>query len=392
MKKLISILLCCVLIITSSACQKAEVPLTATELLELGEKFLLELDYEQALVQFLKVIEIEPMNARAYLAAAEVYINIGDVDKAIAVLVQGADVVDDSGIAARLERLTVTESFEPEVKPEPRFRQDPKTVQGYVPELEPEPVLQEIIIESLPKTDYLIGEPLDLTDLVLKAIYDNGGEFEIEDYTTEPSTGDILTADNANVLITYINNTVVEKAEFELTVVVPSLPKTTHSSANINVNALESKINAMLLKPLVAEPSSDIYRELDKVIKPEMSNYQKLRTAFTWTTDYIAGFGPYGLTCFDSSFLLRDVIEYVGLRAVQLAGDTRSSNGGWTGHIWVGVEIDGQMYCFDADLPKYGVSVDRCFGISSSEALIYRNISIFNEWDDEFRANYYQAP
>ncbi len=37
------------------------------ELLSLGEKYLSELDYEQALVQFLKVIEIEPMNERAYL-------------------------------------------------------------------------------------------------------------------------------------------------------------------------------------------------------------------------------------------------------------------------------------------------------------------------------------
>ena len=153
MKKLISILLCCVLIITATACQKPDVPLTAAELLDLGEKYLLDLNYEQALVQFLKVIEVEPMNARAYLAAAEVYINIGDVDKAIAVLVQGASVVDDSGITARLEGLTVTEDVEPEIKPEPRFRQDPntiqmqeprfrqdpKTVQGYVPEPTPEP-------------------------------------------------------------------------------------------------------------------------------------------------------------------------------------------------------------------------------------------------------------
>ncbi len=47
---------------------------TPSELLSLGEKYLSELDYEQALVQFLKVVEIEPMNERAYLGAAEAYI------------------------------------------------------------------------------------------------------------------------------------------------------------------------------------------------------------------------------------------------------------------------------------------------------------------------------
>ena len=91
MKRLVSILLCCVLIITATACQKPEVPLTAAELLDLGEKYLLELDYEQALVQFLKVIEVEPMNARAYLAAAEAYLAMGDEEKAIAILQQGLE-------------------------------------------------------------------------------------------------------------------------------------------------------------------------------------------------------------------------------------------------------------------------------------------------------------
>ena len=111
MKKLVSILLCCVLIITAAACQKPEVPPDAAELLDLGEKFLLELDYEQALVQFLKVIEVEPMNARAYLAAAEVYLAMGDEDKAIVILQQGLEATQNEEIVAMLAGLLEPNDF-----------------------------------------------------------------------------------------------------------------------------------------------------------------------------------------------------------------------------------------------------------------------------------------
>ena len=77
MKKLISILLCCVLLFGMAACKKPAPTQAANELLSLGEKYLLELDYEQALVQFLKVIEIEPMNARAITGAVSSYVGRG---------------------------------------------------------------------------------------------------------------------------------------------------------------------------------------------------------------------------------------------------------------------------------------------------------------------------
>ena len=43
--------------------QNAETP---ERLISLGDRFLLEQSYEQALVQFMRVIEIEPMNPRGY--------------------------------------------------------------------------------------------------------------------------------------------------------------------------------------------------------------------------------------------------------------------------------------------------------------------------------------
>jgi tetratricopeptide (TPR) repeat protein len=97
--------------------------LPPAELLRLGEKYLTELNYEQALVQFLTVIEIEPMNERAYIGAAEAYIGLGQEDKAIAVLERGIAVLPDSaGVIAMLDGLRMGNfdiEKEPEVENEP---------------------------------------------------------------------------------------------------------------------------------------------------------------------------------------------------------------------------------------------------------------------------------
>ena len=82
---------------------------SVSELLSLGEKYLLELNYEQAIVMFTRVIEIEPMNPRGYIGVAQAYIGIGDEDKAIAVLEQGLDKIDSTDIAAMLESLKASE-------------------------------------------------------------------------------------------------------------------------------------------------------------------------------------------------------------------------------------------------------------------------------------------
>jgi len=58
--------------------QESVRPLTASELITLGEKFLLELDYEQAIVHLLACIEIEPKNEDAYILLADAYIQAGD--------------------------------------------------------------------------------------------------------------------------------------------------------------------------------------------------------------------------------------------------------------------------------------------------------------------------
>ncbi|CDX04945.1 Prokaryotic membrane lipoprotein lipid attachment site profile [Desulfitobacterium hafniense] len=77
------------------SCAKSEKALTATELLDLGEKYLLEMNYEQAVVQFTKLIEIEPKNPRGYTGLAEAYLGLGDIDKIIAILEQGLEQLPD---------------------------------------------------------------------------------------------------------------------------------------------------------------------------------------------------------------------------------------------------------------------------------------------------------
>ena len=62
---------------------------SVAELLSLGEKYLLELDYEQAVVCFTRVIEIEPMNPRGYTGAADAYVGLGRSADAIAILEKG---------------------------------------------------------------------------------------------------------------------------------------------------------------------------------------------------------------------------------------------------------------------------------------------------------------
>jgi tetratricopeptide (TPR) repeat protein len=124
-------------------------------LLSLGEKYLSELDYEQALVQFLKIIEIEPMNERAYLDAAESYIGLGQTDEAIAILEQGIEATGSEEMHTLL--LELTESEEPT-----------EPMEESQPEDEPEP--------SIPVSeDYM---PADIAALFEQA----AAAFQQEDY------------------------------------------------------------------------------------------------------------------------------------------------------------------------------------------------------------------
>ncbi|MCD7785508.1 MAG: tetratricopeptide repeat protein [Oscillospiraceae bacterium] len=95
MKKLLSLILVAMITMTIlTSCGAADRAFVSSYL-NLGEKYLTDLNYEQALVCFNKVIEVEPKNERAYLASAEAYVAMGDIDSAIEILEQGIETVDD---------------------------------------------------------------------------------------------------------------------------------------------------------------------------------------------------------------------------------------------------------------------------------------------------------
>lgn len=75
------------------------------EHLELGNSYLNELEYEQAIIELRAAIEIEPNNSEAYLALSEVYVAMGDYENAIAVLQEGYAATGDEEIKKESDRL-----------------------------------------------------------------------------------------------------------------------------------------------------------------------------------------------------------------------------------------------------------------------------------------------
>jgi len=76
-KRFTAILCAIVLVITSVAGCGQTSAIQAAELISLGEKFLLEPDYEQAIVSFLQAIALDPMNPRGQTGASDAYAGRG---------------------------------------------------------------------------------------------------------------------------------------------------------------------------------------------------------------------------------------------------------------------------------------------------------------------------
>ena len=78
--------------------------------LDLGHKYLVELSYDKAVLEFTDAIEIDPMNADSYLGLADAYIGQGDTDKAVEVLEKGFDKTGDERIKEKLDELGIDEN------------------------------------------------------------------------------------------------------------------------------------------------------------------------------------------------------------------------------------------------------------------------------------------
>lgn len=66
------------------------------DLLDMGEKYLLEGNYEKAVLLFLKVIKLDPLNPRGYTGSVEAYLALGETEKALAILTKGAEALPEN--------------------------------------------------------------------------------------------------------------------------------------------------------------------------------------------------------------------------------------------------------------------------------------------------------
>ncbi len=73
----------------------SSISVSTSDMLQLADRYLKEMNYEQAIIEFQKILEIEPKNVDAYIGLAEAYVALGDNDRAIEVLEQGRRNVDN---------------------------------------------------------------------------------------------------------------------------------------------------------------------------------------------------------------------------------------------------------------------------------------------------------
>jgi len=96
------ILLCAIAILLFINLSSSSKGKDLQEQLELGEQYLSELDYEQAIVAYEAAITIDPQSVDACLGLADTYIALGDYDEALLVLERNYSLSNDSSVAKKI--------------------------------------------------------------------------------------------------------------------------------------------------------------------------------------------------------------------------------------------------------------------------------------------------
>ncbi len=90
----IFVLLICMLV----SCGKVTKAIDVDEHIAIAEKYLIEMNYEEAYTYFLEVIEVESMNVRAYLGITDAQIHLGKKEDAIEVLNKGYELTENENL------------------------------------------------------------------------------------------------------------------------------------------------------------------------------------------------------------------------------------------------------------------------------------------------------
>lgn len=106
-----------------------------TSLVSTAQKYLVEQNYEQAIAEFEKAIQIDPMNVEAYIGIAQAYEGVGDTDKAVEWLEKGYELTGDAQLKELLDELLSSASVPSETTTETAAEtsaETPKTLEKRV--------------------------------------------------------------------------------------------------------------------------------------------------------------------------------------------------------------------------------------------------------------------
>lgn len=111
-------------------------------MLEAGSRYLAELKYEEAIIEFDKIIAIEPKNVKAYLLKAEALLALDEKKEALETLYEGYAITENKRILDMIKDIEEEEREEAEEEPD-------GVISGYVTDTEGNPVRQVRVIAKL---------------------------------------------------------------------------------------------------------------------------------------------------------------------------------------------------------------------------------------------------
>ncbi len=131
-----------------------------TEQLELGDRYMSELDYDSAILAYRNAIELDSKCTDAYFALADAYEAMGDLTQAVAVLEEGYAQTGSETMSARLE----------EIKEVIRQQEEETARLAEVIDWKDanlEAVMREIT--GIADRDIVVGDVIDITELDLRS-------------------------------------------------------------------------------------------------------------------------------------------------------------------------------------------------------------------------------
>ena len=147
-------------------------------LMSTAQKYLVEQNYEQAIAEFGKVIDLDPMNADAYLGLADAYIGMGDTASAIEWLQKGYELTGDERLKKMLDSLLPADEAAGNNDP----GEDPASISGQDELFE---IDEEIISLTVP---YKIETDGETNDSWGKRVQFDGFSIGINDYNYIPES------------------------------------------------------------------------------------------------------------------------------------------------------------------------------------------------------------